>query len=366
MGRRFHQISILLGLVHCINIMRIFGLASASHERKPHDSLRGITPKATITPSPATTRIDEQLLPSSFFPNDEAATPKYDLSNLMEFCPRADICAGDWGHKPKNTKDSCCLPCKCDSICKKMGNCCDKRGASGDMCHLPYVEQGVDLHKQQGYFMVSRCLNDSSSETCMSAEAAPWGSLYPVYDPSTDLSYYNAYCAECNGAQSYTYWDLNLEPSSPDWSLTHCIRHLSGIKHKDCAIGFTPPKEMDLMNHVCSHDLVSSCNVTGLWIVYDAELEKACHRWFSPVLDIYGRLHFANIYCGLCNGDTYALENACSGLINDRTGFGSPLSMTLDYRQVRNVITYPLTTRAEGSRNGKCDRFMVKHPTKVI
>ena len=361
MDRRLYRLN-LLSLALSVIFMRIQGAENASKSQKSGDLLLTETSKLTTIPSSHLSKTSDQAFVTKYrHPYPKAVTPTYDLTDLKERCPLADICMPNKGHNRTHSKDSCCLPCRCDSVCRKIGNCCDRSETEGYMCHLPYIAgEGGTIPKILSYFMVDTCLTDS----CMITDAAPWGSLYPVYDQSTDVNYINANCAECNGAHSYTYWDLRLESRKVDWSLTHCLSLLtSGDNHGSCAIGFTPPKEMDILRHACTqNEIISSCNVTGLWTVYDIELDKACQRWFSPILDMLGRIVDANIYCALCNGGSARL---CSELAPDRNLAG-PLYMVLDYRQVRNAIAQPVTIRTEGLKNERCGSFMVKHPTKVM
>ena len=368
MDRCLNEIHILLCLALCISLEGNNGLVNALHKRTSRDLSRRTTRKDTFTPSPTTTSSGEPQYSGRFVHNNKVADPKYGINKLKELCPLADICTQEGEVNPDNKKDSCCLPCKCDSVCKKMGNCCDTRDNEGDMCYLPYVdEEGIDTQAPLRYYLYDSCLNSSTSIDCRAEAAAPWGSLYPVYDPSTDLNYYNHHCAQCSGDQSYIYWDLQLKSLKLDWSLTHCLSLFSGAKHKGCTIGFTPPKQMNKMNHVCSRTLINSCNVSGDWSVYDAELEQACHKWFSPVLNRLGRLHYANIYCALCNrDDTYAPEDVCFGVAPDRNTFYGTLSMALDYRRVNTIINNPSTTNTRNTKNGNCGRLTVKYPSKVI
>ena len=361
MDRRLYRLN-LLSVVVGVIFMRIQGAENASKSQKSGDLLLSETSELTTIPSSHLSKTSDQAFVTNYrHPYTKSVTPTYDLTDLKERCPLADICMPNKGHNRTHSKDSCCLPCRCDSICRKIGNCCDRSEMKGYMCHLPYITgEGGTIPKLIRYFMMDTCLTDS----CTITDAAPWGSLYPVYDPSTDVNYINANCAECNGAHSYAYWDLRLESREEDWSLTHCLSLLaSGDNHGSCAIGFTPPIEMDILRHACTqNDIISSCNVTGFWTVYDIELDKACQRWFSPILDMMGRIVYTNIYCALCNGFSARL---CSELAPDKTLVG-PLSMVLDYRQVKNAIAQPVTTRTEGLKNERCGEFMVKHPKKVI
>ena len=360
MDRRLYRLN-LLSVALSIIFIKIQGTENASKSQKSGDILLMETSKMTTISS---SHYSDQEFVAKYrrHPYTEAVTPTYDLTDLKERCPLADICMPKKGHNRTHSKNSCCLPCRCDSICRKIGNCCDRSEMEGYMCHLP--RKGRTIVFQLRYFMVDTCLNNSTTDSCTRFDASPWGSLYPVYDPSTGVNYINANCAECNNAHSYIYWDLRLESIEVRWSLTHCLSLLtSGDNHGSCAISFTPPKEMDILRHACPHDnTISSCNVTGVWAVYDIELDKACQRWFSPILDMIGRITFANIYCALCNGYSSRL---CSELAPDRTLAG-PLYMVLDYRQVKNAIAQPVTTRIEGLKNERCGSFMVRHPTKVM
>ena len=295
-------------------------------------------------------------------------TVGYDITSLRQLCPRADICTQGQGG---SQKDSCCLTCSCDSNCKKIGNCCDGNEAIGNMCHLPLVErENLDTYGEPMYFMIDTCLNDSVYIECLVEDVAPWGWLYPVYDPVSDLNFYNHRCAECNGVQDYIYWDLKLKSSFDDRSLSHCLSAMAGDPLKDCTLGFTPPKEMEVIDHVCSIEIIHTCNVSGLWAMYDAELEHACHRWYSPVIDyISGELRYANVYCGMCNGETIAPTDVCPDTVWDRTtgiAHTDSLSMILDYKKVQKVIENQPTMKTGNAKNGLCDQYMVKHPTKVI
>ena len=290
----------------------------------------------------------------------------YDISDLQQRCPRADICTQGKQSNQQESENSCCLPCSCDSTCKYIGNCCDRNAHIGNMCHMPVVEQeGLDVRDLE-YFMINICLNSSEFMDCLSENVAPWGWLYPVYDPASDLNYYNYRCAECNGVRDYIHWNLKLKSSYNERSLSHCLSAVAGYPQKDCVLSFTPPKEMKIIDHVCSSETILSCNISGLWSKYDAELEQACHTWFSPTLDIFGDLTYANVYCAMCNGVLPAPTDVCQVPEWQRTDLFESLSMILDYKRVQNVIENQPTQETSNVENGQCGKFMVKHPTKVI
>ena len=306
-----------------------------------------------------TSTTDKEYLSTQTDLQNETVAQVYDFNDLKERCPLADICVSQEGYNRTHSKESCCLPCRCDSVCKSIGNCCEKGDTEDYMCHRPYVGNGTNIHK---YFMVDKCLNGSETDSCTNKNVAPWGSMYPVYDPSTDLNYYNDYCAKCNDVHSYTYWDLRLESQKFGWSMTHCLDVILGSERNKCALRFTPPKGVDILKHVCRDNIISSCNVTGRWIVYDAGLVNACQRWYSPLLDMVGTFRFANIYCIMCNSG--GVPKFCTALPPDKD-LTHTLSMVMDYRQVQNVVAQPLTNRIEDIKNERCGEFMVRHPDKV-
>ena len=299
----------------------------------------------------------------------ETVTQTYDLKGISYRCARIKM-SSDEGHYYTHSNDSCCLRCRREPICRKIGNCCDRTlNNGGFMCHLPYVKQGggVETLSMNAYFMVDRCLNGSEVDSCTTIDAAAWGSLYPVYDQTTDLNFLNSYCAECNGAYSYIHWNLRLESSNEDWSLFSCLSIVLGYAHDDCTIRFTPPKVMDTLNHVCKHDLINSCNVTGMWSLYDLELDEACQQWFSPLLDTSGTIEYANVFCAMCNG---IVPWSCTQLTSGSSGRTTltALSMVLDFREVNNAIAYQKRTHEQERHirlNERCGRFMIKHPRKV-
>ena len=110
----------------------------------------------------------------------------------------------------------------------------------------------------------------------------------------------------------YTTWDVNVICQRFDMNDGFFLNMLRGQSSEGCYIEFTPPKRMIKMNHICSSKLISHCNATGQWKTHIPEMEEACARWYSPVVNMFGVLQFANIYCQLCNGITTDPEDMCA------------------------------------------------------
>ena len=110
---------ILLCLALYISLEENNGQVNASYKRTPRDLSRGATTKDIFTPSPTTTSSGEPQYPGKFVHYDDVADPKYDINKLKKLSPLTDICTEEGEVNSDTTKDSCCLPCKCDSVCKK-------------------------------------------------------------------------------------------------------------------------------------------------------------------------------------------------------------------------------------------------------
>ena len=288
------------------------------------------------------------------------------VSHLASMCPFADICDIQGREVQEKYMDSCCLPCSCESTCSEIGNCCEKRENIGNMCHYPLVHiknvVGIDVEYQ--YIIVDKCL-DGSHKDCKEMEAAPWGSLYPVYEPVSQVSFYNPQCAKCNGVEEFTKWELTIDYQRLDVKNEHIRRALKGEHLDECRIKFIPPKNMNILNNMCSdRPLIDVCNITGSWKSYDAAMEEACLRWHAPVLQKSGSFGFENIYCKLCNNGDHEPEELCLARLPDRVSRTRTHIFMIDYRQVSAIVDEN-DDKVKSTETGVCGNGMVKHISQV-
>ena len=287
----------------------------------------------------------------------------YSLSHLADLCPYADICDQQGRKTPSKSRASCCLPCSCDSTCRKIGNCCDKRENTGFMCYSPKLKQsGSPQTAESGYFMVDTCLDESEID-CKAENSAAWGSFYPVYHPDLELIFYNPKCAECSGAKDYTSWGLNVVCQGTNINDAYFLDVLRGKLSEKCFIKFMPPKRMIEMNHICFSGLISRCNATGLWETYNPVLEEACTRFYSPVVNnLFGMVRYSNIYCQQCNGGLPTNpEDLCTPPKLEKTTIGVSLALTIDYRQISSLVDKRIANVLKPNTDGGCREGTVKH-----
>ena len=291
----------------------------------------------------------------------------YNRSHLSSMCPFADICDNQGREVQDKNLDSCCLPCSCSSTCGQIGNCCDKRDIVGNMCHYPFVKrENLNNQDEMGYmyFIVDKCL-DGSNRDCTVMKAASWGSLYPVYDPVSQMNFYNPQCAKCNGVEEFTEWGITLIFYGDGVTNENIRRALRGETFDECTVKFTPPITINILSSICSDKLFDRCNVTGSWKDYDAELEEACLRWHAPVLRRSGYIVFENVYCKLCNGGDHEPEDLCAEINEGRLSKPRSHTFTIDYRQVASVVDKHVEKGMKTTENGVCGKGMVKHVIKV-
>ena len=191
--------------VHMRNIDEIvnYNKGQTMYMRRANEILNSV--KAPIRRVRDTSAITEAL------PIFNQQSVSYNVSNLSAMCPYANICNNQGKKIPTKNKASCCLPCSCDTTCSKIGNCCYMHENIGSMCHSHNLKQSKSNEPISfGYFIIDKCL-DGSDRDCTAMTVGPWGSLYPVYDYVKNMNYYNSPCAKCNGAESFTHWEIDLD-----------------------------------------------------------------------------------------------------------------------------------------------------------
>ena len=171
-------------------------------------------------------------------------------------------------------------------------------------------------------------------------------SLIPVTGLTTNEVYRNKYCLYCNniGVNAKTVsWKLKL---SNDYEIDLSdVNFLDKLKAQGGNIIFKAPNYVSAVQ--CDPFLplyeIASCNVTGLWSVYNKSIEKACNSYIDPFNHTY-----KNYFCYLCNiADhkpkeqwTCDIRNKTSGDINITPPFSAILDITvLDSEQNREPLT---------------------------
>ena len=123
--------------------------------------------------------------------------------------------------------------------------------------------------------------------------------MVPVTDLTTNEVYRNKYCFYCSKTETHTQlvpWmpaianDQEIDPTHKTF--------LNELKAQHGNIIFYGPRYLsankcDLYRPTYN---ISSCNVTGLWLVYNQTIETACESFTDPF-----NFTYKNYFCYLCN-----------------------------------------------------------------
>lgn len=228
---------------------------------------------------------------------------------------------------------SCCQKCSCDPKCYEIGNCCpDAPFATAGQLKYPCINLLVlndssflsDTDTNVWYHAIDRCPD-------MFSNLAHYRCYHPmnlqdlvvVSDPANGKVYKNKHCAICNGVYNYLNWKLKLfcdDIFLQSFQTTEERDNYIFQNRKKCPVYPVPADEKNTEISRCYpvSQVRGKCNVTGLWDVYDKNIEDACLFNSKNQNVIYTKqasnyffvnLKYRNVYCFLCNSPKNAQRN---------------------------------------------------------
>ena len=271
---------------------------------------------------PSTSPSLPSFVPSTTSPSLPSFVPPTTSPSLSPTIatPPAQTCSSFYSCAENNTR------CSCDESCSLYGDCCHdvqqlnstSNISSGNIYNnmLSCVQTSFsDQHggeKPAYYFMVTTCPQQwvSSHSNQQTAQQilhhCTNSSLSPVTDLTTNLTFRNTYCAQCNNINQtqLVHWNATYFCDTDNRSIV--INSLSRIR-KYCRISnFSPTVKTRSCNR-----LVSSCpntfeNQSVIFQCKNNGLE----------INIEDRVLFKNRWCAECNG---AINSECFGLCSPCT-----------------------------------------------
>ena len=160
--------------------------------------------------------------------------------------------------------------------------------------------------KQYKRLMVTTCPGDSTEEvrkTCNNVQSDLKFRLLhqPVTDISSLVVFANRYCAECHNVTDYLEWNIDINCtlfadfnflSTLDEIIRHAYESLCAIQSVDESLNKTSNPTICLEDN----DQIRSCNTTGRWNRFDSDVKAACESEFTGQFRV-----FRNIFCFMCN-----------------------------------------------------------------
>jgi len=236
-------------------------------------------------------------------------------------------------------RGKCCGDCSCDlDTCQIRGTCCPDillttfgefppRQKTPQNC----IQMNIGSTSQEGIYGVDNCPVAADKELKRKCtQEYTRQTIYDLYDitPCVDKMsttvYRNKYCALCNSNQEK---DLDLLYFEIKFICSQMLENGLGgnydeildkiFSEKVCSVSFSNP--LPCVGENCNSDkfcnvAVSSCNVTGNWKDYDADIEEAClsytSNYMDPSMGPFGE-RFKNVFCYICNGYDPKLGGSC-------------------------------------------------------
>lgn len=198
-----------------------------------------------------------------------------------------------------------CERCLCNEECAS-------RFSPKKCCPDVYFRHGLRecqklniLSREPDYkYAVSSCpvgTNDQLSLEC-SRNRSRVNLLFnpPVSSNDSYVAYKNKYCASCNNASELVDWNVRFRCSSdPDFNYLSTYQEIIDLAiAESCDILYLSPVTY-LDNCQDNENVISTCNVSGTWMKYDEQIDKACQSSYAYCIGVFDI--FKNIFCSMCN-----------------------------------------------------------------
>ena len=170
-----------------------------------------------------------------------------------------------------------------------------------------YSDKETVYQSDLAYYMVSKCKptnpsNENKTRCESPGHVIAVDSIIPVSDQVTKEVYRNRYCYHCNhynsdGTSVQLFpWIATIENEHEIDSTDEMF--WDNLKQEGGNIIFKAPNFLpaNTCDQFLPHYNISSCNVTGLWPIYNRSIEIACKSYIDPFNHT-----FKNYFCYLCN-----------------------------------------------------------------
>jgi hypothetical protein len=156
----------------------------------------------------------------------------------------------------------------------------------------------------QSYLVRSRCpvsfQDNHIKEKCENLYPKSMQELVFVSSKDGKIIYKNEFCAFCHQDSVVISWKINafkIRRCRTLLSKEHLnVASATEIILNNCAVSFQRPSNVDLQSVICFNDnMISKCNETGKWDVFDSYLERMC---FNPAGKKFnGSIFTLNVKC---------------------------------------------------------------------
>ncbi|XP_062598727.1 uncharacterized protein LOC134260157, partial [Saccostrea cucullata] len=245
------------------------------------------------------------------------------LEQILTLCGTGHFCFLNKTLFPLEVKDSAlhprCPPCFCDQKCYIRGDCCPDVFFSPPVPTCKNVtivnasSNYIERKQRTSYLMIDSCLHNTESDVVKRCENVTNDvdklKYPPVTSYDTSRTYYNRFCAICNGDSNFLTWpidivcdqflDINFISTFDDV--------ISNAMARKCVLQSYPPNENISYNcYKENEQYFNSCNKTGTWKHYIQSVEFGCDADYFNNDTL-----FKNMFCKMCN-PTFTAVNTIS------------------------------------------------------
>lgn len=272
---------------------------------------------------------------------------------------------------PVIPQPDCCGSCSCNiSTCILEDSCCldaledlptvqESLNTFTMTCDYPQLRPyrlGI-INAESPVRMITQCkYNATYSIQNMCENADNYTEFYtkvPVADRTTNVTYRNKYCALCNGIAEdvLVFWTVRIDCDKEGFDGNDINTIVEDVySTATCNLIYDVPPDSGLNVPRCTKILISTCNETGLWQTYDAEIEAACHAYTT----IY-RSDYKNVFCYMCNiHDLSGVNDWCPNL-----------PQPFDFPSFSAYLVLPSNDLEETKLSTKCNEKELYDPISV-
>ena len=199
--------------------------------------------------------------------------------------------------------------------------------------HVKHMHAHIPLFFQDSGFPID----------CGEQDIYAWGSIWPLYSPTTRIIYKNEACALCHNVNDGIKWTMVVNCDSKLWTYGTSLEILlNNFQDSGCKVYFMyKENSSEVMHQICYKDLISDCgtevkdqpaiNLTSVDIH-----DQCSHGAISTLYKYTTKRWYKNIFCAMCNGLDV---NMCLSTDNKPRSFVGSFISILNPKQLSSLST---------------------------
>ena len=210
-----------------------------------------------------------------------------------QLCPYTSFCQRNATpyYDPGAFQRPCCSECSCEENCWEIANCCPDKDIIETQepitkCIADVVKKTAAFGRARfGYHVIDYCpmpvKNVTLVNKCTIKQAASFEELIWVSDDISGKIYRNKFCAECHLVTSNVKeWSLEAKCTSDVYASLDNLE--SFFLSNKCQLTNREPDKLNGKLPGCEVPKYTTCNETGLWKNFDADVKWACNTFEAP------------------------------------------------------------------------------------